>query len=102
MRIYEGLVVYRSLKTSDGARKFSDAAIALRIGHESGGKLIVTTYGQILPYELTWLPTKKGNPPAWSHFAPKPKPAPLLYIRTPRPVQIELFHLIAIQAEFAL
>jgi integrase len=56
-----------------------DAEIALRIGHKTGGKLIVQVYGEILPYKLTWLP-EEGEP-AWSIWTPG---------RDPRPEQLEL------------
>ena len=41
----------------------ADSEIALRIGHKTAGKLIVETYGEILPIKLDWMPTKKD--PAW-------------------------------------
>jgi len=59
-------------KSSHGLRSYyvnvlrsqgvSDGEIALRIGHKSGGKLIVETYGEVLPIKLTWRPE---GPPAW-------------------------------------
>ncbi|MEW6304848.1 MAG: hypothetical protein AB1705_15340 [Verrucomicrobiota bacterium] len=62
-------------RTSHGLRSFfvnvlrsmgkSDAEIALRIGQKSGGQLIVTVYGEILPIKLGWLPKEKGAEPAW-------------------------------------
>jgi hypothetical protein len=45
-----------------------DSEIALRIGHRTGGKLIVQVYGEILPYKLTWSP--EDVEPAWSIWAP--------------------------------
>lgn len=44
------------------SRGVSDSEIALRIGHKTGGKLIVETYGEVLPIKLGWMP--KGKP-AW-------------------------------------
>lgn len=41
-----------------------DAEIALRIGHKTGGRLIVQVYGEILPYKLSWTPST--GQPAWS------------------------------------
>lgn len=77
------------LRTSHGFRSYfvnvlrsqgkPDAEIALRIGHKSGGKLIVEVYGEILPYKLTWLP--ESGDPAWSIWIPG---------REPRPEQMEL------------
>jgi integrase len=49
-----------------------DAEIALRIGHKTGGKLIVQVYGEILPYKLTWLP--ETSDPAWSIWTPGREP----------------------------
>jgi integrase len=76
-------------RTSHGLRSFyvnvlrsgglSDAEIALRIGHRSGGRLIIDVYGEILPTKLHWLP-KEGEP-AWSIFDPKSEQ---------RPVQLDL------------
>ena len=43
----------------------ADSEIALRIGHKTAGKLIVETYGEILPIKLEWVSTKKD--PAWIH-----------------------------------
>lgn len=93
---------YRSIYTADGVRKYSDAEIALRIGHETGGKLIVTTYGHPMQYKITWLPAKKGNPPAWSYFTPRPKPAALCYIAPLRPIQMNLFEPTLIQTELPI
>jgi len=39
-----------------------DAEIALRIGHRSGGRLIVDVYGEILPHPITFMPE---GPAAW-------------------------------------
>jgi integrase len=65
-------------RTSHGLRSFyvnvmrskgiSDAEIALRIGHKTGGKLIVDVYGEILPYKLKWLPSE--GRPAWTIWLP--------------------------------
>lgn len=44
----------------------SDSEIALRIGHKSGGQLIVETYGEVLPIKIGWRP--KNNPPAWEDY----------------------------------
>lgn len=53
------------------SRNISDAEIALRIGHKSGGRLIVETYGERLPGRLEWMPETK---PAWLRFDPtRPK-----------------------------
>lgn len=53
------------------SRGVSDPEIALRIGHKSGGKLIVETYGEKLPIKLDWLPETN---PAWKRFDPvRPK-----------------------------
>lgn len=49
------------------ARGVSDAEIALRIGHKSGGRLIVETYGEKLPVKLDWMPETN---PAWKRFDP--------------------------------
>jgi integrase len=65
--------VIRSFRRPDGTPVYSDAEIALRAGHRSGGKLIVQVYGEILPYALSWLP--KEGPPAWSAWLPKAPPA---------------------------
>lgn len=43
----------------------SDWQIALQIGHKSGGRLIVETYGELLPVKLSWMP--EGDP-AWTAF----------------------------------
>lgn len=51
------------------SRGMPDAEIALRIGHKSGGKLIVQVYGEILPYKLSWLPSE-GTDPAWVRWLP--------------------------------
>jgi hypothetical protein len=59
--------VLRSDKDADGIPKMPDSEIALRIGHKSGGKLIVQVYGEVLPNKLTWLPEKKEDV-AWRHF----------------------------------
>lgn len=56
-----------------------DAEIALRIGHRTGGKLIVQVYGEILPSKISWLP--EASEPAWVKFLPG---------RDPRPEQMEL------------
>jgi len=40
----------------------ADWQIALQIGHKSGGKLIVETYGEVLPVKLEWMPKGKS---AW-------------------------------------
>jgi integrase len=71
-------------RTSHGLRSYyvnvlrsqgkSDAEIALRIGHKTGGKLIVQVYGEILPYKLTWLP--EDGEPAWSIWTPGRKAGP--------------------------
>jgi integrase len=76
-------------RTSHGLRSYyvnvlrsqgkSDAEIALRIGHRTGGKLIVEVYGEILPVKLSFMP--KDGPPAWSIFAPA---------ASQKPVQLEL------------
>lgn len=59
--------VLRSDRDQDGRPKLSDAEIALRIGHKSGGKLIVETYGDgDLSDRLSFLPEKQ--PLAWSKF----------------------------------
>lgn len=93
--------VWRSQKTADGARKFSDAEIALRIGHETGGKLIVTTYGQVMEYELSWMP-RKGEPPAWACFAPKlQEKAAFNFTRSPAQTSFA-FYPMAIQCELPL
>lgn len=39
-----------------------DAEIALRIGHRSGGRLIVDVYGEVLPRAITFIP---HNKPDW-------------------------------------
>lgn len=62
-------------RTSHGLRSFyvnvrrsqgmPDAEIALRIGHKTGGKLIVRVYGEIKKTKLSWMP-KPGEEPAWS------------------------------------
>jgi integrase len=49
----------------------TDAEIALRIGHRSGGHLIVEVYGEILPHKLSWLP--ENGDPAWSVFKAGPQ-----------------------------
>ncbi len=57
------------------SRGVSDTEIALQIGHKSGGKLIVETYGEILTIKLDWMPT--NEPPAWEAWegsAPIAKP----------------------------
>lgn len=63
-----------SRRTSHGLRSFyvnvrrsmgmPDAEIALRIGHKTGGKLIVKVYGEIKRGKLSWMP-KPGEDPAW-------------------------------------
>lgn len=67
---------YVNVLRSDG---MSDGEIALRIGQKSGGKLIVSTYGEILPYKLHWMP--KESEPAWTIFNPA---------GNQRPVQMDL------------
>lgn len=74
-------------RTSHGLRSYfvnvqrsngmPDGEIALRIGQRGGASLIVSTYGEIVPDKLTWLPTGKdadGKPrkPAWTIFDPAP------------------------------
>ena len=44
-----------------------DSEIALRIGHKSGGHLIVDTYGEILPIKIGWRP--EGSAPSWEDYA---------------------------------
>lgn len=41
----------------------ADWQIALQIGHKSGGRLIVETYGEVLPIKIDWMP--EGEP-AWA------------------------------------
>ena len=36
-----------------------DWQIALQIGHKSGGRLIVETYGEVLPIKIEWMPDEK-------------------------------------------
>lgn len=50
----------------------TDAEIALRIGQKTGGRLIVTVYGEIIPYKLSWgtsvpatAPSGADSRPAW-------------------------------------
>ena len=45
------------------SKGWSDWQIALQIGHKSGGRLIVETYGEVLPVKTDWMP--EGDP-AWS------------------------------------
>lgn len=53
------------------SRGLPDSEIALRIGHKSGGRLIVETYGERLPGRLEWIPE---TAPAWQRFDPtRPK-----------------------------
>jgi len=40
-----------------------DSEIALRIGHRSGGRLIVDVYGEVLPHSISFMP---DSHPAWS------------------------------------
>ena len=47
------------------SREMPDSQIALQIGHKSGGKLIIETYGEILPIKLGWTP--EGEP-AWKRW----------------------------------
>lgn len=47
----------------------ADWQIALQIGHKSGGKLIVETYGEVLPVKIGWMPE---GPPAWDLFTRAP------------------------------
>jgi len=48
----------------------ADSEIALRIGHKSGGKLIVEVYGEYRAQQLDWMPADpEKNPPAWNMFA---------------------------------
>lgn len=61
-------------RTSHGLRSYfvnvlrsqgvSDHEIALRIGQQSGGKLIVAVYGEISPVKIDW----EVDEPAWSCF----------------------------------
>jgi hypothetical protein len=44
----------------------TDAENALRIGHKSGGAIIITVYGERRPDKIGFLPAK--NPPAWQEF----------------------------------
>ena len=44
------------------SRGIMDAEIALRIGHRSGGRLIVEVYGEITPHPISFMP--EGEP-AW-------------------------------------
>lgn len=53
---------YVNVRRSQGA---TDAEIALEIGHKTT-KLIVETYGEILPIKIGWRP---DGPPAWERFA---------------------------------
>jgi hypothetical protein len=39
---------------------------AIRVGHRSLGKLILSTYGKALDYKLTWMPQNRR--PAWEDF----------------------------------
>lgn len=61
--------VLRSDRDKENRPRLTDAEIALRIGQKTG-KLIVDTYGEILPYKLSWLPEK--HPPAWIAFLDQP------------------------------
>jgi integrase len=63
----------RSQERADGTRRFSDAEIALRIGHKTGGRLIVDVYGEVLPESLSFLPAEQ--PPAWIQWLPPEKTA---------------------------
>jgi integrase len=57
--------VLRSDRDDDGNPKLSDAEIGLRIGHKSGGKLIVDVYGTIGD-KISFMPQKQ--PVAWAKF----------------------------------
>lgn len=61
--------VMRSFRKPDGSPRYSDAEIALRAGHRSGVKMIVQVYGEILPYQLSWLPS--DGSPAWAKWLPE-------------------------------
>lgn len=62
--------VLRSDRDEKNRPRLSDAEIALRIGQKTGGKLIIDTYGEILPYKLDWMPAKR--PVAWTCFLEQP------------------------------
>lgn len=47
---------------------FSDAEIALWIGHKTGGKLIVEVYGEGLDYKICYRPEDMS--PAWARWLP--------------------------------
>lgn len=76
-------------RSSHGLRSFhvnvlrsqgkTDAEIALRIGHRSGGRLIIDVYGEILPMKLSFMP--KTTDPAWTVFDPS---------ASQKPVQLDL------------
>jgi integrase len=62
-------------RTSHGLRAYavsafrtlgiSDADIALLIGHKTGGRLIVDTYGEIRPERVNWMP---AGEPCWAEM----------------------------------
>lgn len=68
-------------RTSHGLRAYcvnvlrsqglSDAEIALRIGHKTGGKLIVDVYGEGLDYKIGYRPVDTA--PAWLKWLPETK-----------------------------
>jgi hypothetical protein len=78
-----------------------DPEVAIRIGQKSGGRLIVTTYGDCPEEPLTWN-LSKGNKPAWSYFE-SPAPRPTRIIPPGKTVhQLELFFPIWVQVELPL
>lgn len=57
------------------SRGISDAEIAVRIGHKTGGKLIVEVYGEKKPGKLSWMPEHRE--PAWIEVFAGRKPVQL-------------------------
>jgi len=72
-----GKIVAKAARTAHGLRSFyvtcrrsqgaSDAQIALEMGHLSGGREIVRTYGDATPEKVHWMPSE--GDPAWTDEA---------------------------------
>jgi integrase len=75
-----------------------DSEVAIRMGQRSGGRLMVTTYGDVPEDPLTWR-LSKGNKPFWAAF----QQTPAILARIVRPEeqmhQPELFDAIWVQVD---
>lgn len=69
-RTPHGLRAFRVNVLRSEGHSLEEAAI--RVGHRSLGKLILSTYGKALDYKLTWEPL--NGPPAYEEFACRSSP----------------------------